>query len=239
MMPVIFSVGPFSISPFGFFVAIAFVISSYLLWRELREDYVEEKILTFTLLVSTSVLLGSRIFYYLSHLYLAGPNIFKILDLRGFPGNSFLGAVLGATGMIIYFSRREKWDLWVVFDEMIKMFFIFLTFSNLGLYLSNRDLFTLILAAVSLIFGAISYFLTKYYRRFIWYKSGKPGFVSLLMFAIFVFFYLILDFFLKRGIVWEGAGFFVLSLYALAIIYYRSGRSLKEDLRFFVKFKKP
>lgn len=238
MIPVFFSIGPFIISPFGFFTALSFVIGAYLLWRGLREDYVEEEILSFTVFLAAMSFFGARIFYYLSHFYLAGPNIFKILDLRGFPGYSFLGAVLGGLALIVYYSRLKEWNLWVVFDEIIKVFFLILTFSAIGSFLSSANPQALGLAVISFLFSVVRFFLAKYYRRFIWYKSGKPGFVSLVTFAFFVFFYLGLDFFFKRGIVWEGAGFFVLSLYALGIVYFRSGRSLKEDLRFF-KFKKP
>jgi len=236
-MPVLFSIGPFIVSPFGFFIALSFVIGAYLLWRGLRDDYIEEEILTFTVFLSALSFFGARIFYYLSHLYIAGPNVFKILDLRGFPGYSFLGAVLGAIAVILYYSKKKEWDLWVVLDEVIKVFFVVIALSGFGYYLSSGSLYALGFVALSLLFGIIRYFLTKYYRRFIWYKSGKPGFVSLTTFALFIFLYLLLDFFFKKGIVWEGAGFFVLSLYALGITYYRSGRSLKEDLRFF-KFKK-
>lgn len=237
MTPILFSIGPFIISPFGFFVAISFVIGAYLLWRGLREDYLEEEILSFTVYLSSSAFFGARIFYYLSHLYLAGPNIFKILDLRGFPGYSFLGAVLGAASVILYYSKKKDWDLWVVLDEAIKVFFVVTTLSGLGYFLSSGQFYALSFVIVSFLVGIGSFLLTKYYRRLIWYKSGKPGFVCLTMFALFTFLYLLLDFFYKKGIVWEGAGFFVLSLYALGITYYRSGRNLKEDLRFF-KFKK-
>lgn len=237
MMPVLFSIGPFIISPFGFFVALSFVVGAYLLWRGLHEDYIEDEILTFTVFLSSSVFFGARIFYYLSHLYLAGPNIFKILDLRGFPGYSFLGAVLGAVGVIIYYSKKKEWDLWVVMDEAIKVFFVVVIFSGIGYYLADPSLYSLCFVIISVLLGTLRIFLSKYYRRLIWYKSGKPGFVSLTTFAFFALSYLLLDFFFKKGIVWEGAGFFVLSIYALGITYYRSGRSLKEDLSFF-KFKK-
>lgn len=237
MMPVLFSIGPFIISPFGFFIALSFIIGAYLLWRGLREDYIEEDILSFTVFLSALSFFGSRIFYYLSHLYLAGPNVFKVLDLRGFPGYSFLGAVIGAIGVIIYYSKKKEWDLWVVLDEIIKAFFVVIIFSAVGYYISNPSLYGLLFIVISLGFGLLRFFLTKYYRRLIWYKSGKPGFVCLITFTIFIFSYLLLDFFFKKGIVWEGAGFFVLSIYALGITYYRSGRKLKEDLSFF-KFKK-
>jgi prolipoprotein diacylglyceryltransferase len=237
MMPVLFSIGPLIISPFGFFVALSFVVGAYLLWRGLHEDYVEDEILSFTIFVSALSFFGARVFYYLSHLYLAGPNIFKILDLRGFPGYSFLGAVIGAIGLIIYYAKKKGWDLWVVFDEAIKVFFVVIIFSGVGYYLSSPSLYALSFVVLALIIGVLRLYLSKYYRRLIWYKSGKPGFVSLTTFALFIILYLLLDFFFKKGIVWEGAGFFVLSVYALGITYYRSGRSLKEDLRFF-KFKK-
>lgn len=231
MQPVLFTIGPLIISPFGFFAALAFILGSYFLWKKLREDYPEEEILTLTIFLGAGAIFGARIFYYLSHWYLVGFSVWKIFDFFGFPGYSFFGAVLGALLVLIFYSKKKNWDPWVTLDEFVKIFFLSSSLIGFGSFLSSGEIFGFAFTLLSIICFLIFLYLSFNYRRFVWYKSGKPGFAGLTSFAIFVFIYLVLALFLKSGIFWEEAGFLVLALYALGIVYYRSGRNLKDDLK--------
>jgi prolipoprotein diacylglyceryltransferase len=238
MLPVLISIGPITITTFGFFSALSFVVLSYFLWKSLKEDYLEEEILTFTIVLTIAALIGARIFYILSHLYNFGFNLSKYFNLSLYPGFSMLGGILAILGIIFYWVKNKSWNLWLILDEIIKALLFVLLISGLGYFLSSGTTFALGFMLISTIVLLISLIFGKYYRKFIWYKSGKPGFVGLSSFSLFAVLYLGLEIFFKKGIVWEEIGILVLGLYSLGYLYYRSERNLKDDLKDGINFFK-
>jgi hypothetical protein len=238
MLPVLISVGPITITTFGFFSALSFVVLSYFLWRRLKEDYLEEEILTFTIFLALGCLLGARIFYILSHFYGFGLNFSRYFNLGSYPGFSMLGGILAILGIILYWVKKKSWNLWLILDEIGKALLFVLLISGLGYFLSSGSPFALAFILISLISLLVSLIFSKYYRKFIWYKSGKPGFVGLASFSFFAVLYLGLEIFFKKGIVWEEIGILVLGLYSLGYLYYRSERNLKDDLKDGINFFK-
>lgn len=117
MFPVLFSIGKFSVSSFGVFLALGFLLSIFLIWRLARAwDFSEEKILDLTLLTFLGGLVGARIYFVLEHwgLFVVGP--LNILLFYKFPGFSFWGGILGGWLTLFYFSKRFKLDFWQIAD---------------------------------------------------------------------------------------------------------------------------
>lgn len=239
MLPVQFGFGPIIFSTFGFFVALAFVVSSFLLWRTLREDYPEEEIITLTILATLFALLGARIFYIFDHFFYFGFNIFKWLFFTRFPGFSLAGGALGAIISLYYYTLKKKWDFWLITDQAIWAALSAFLLGSIGLLLTRQMSFfvldkdSLFLAGqtlLSLIFLFVTFFLARNYRKFIWYQSGKPGFVACTITALFFLGYLALDFLVGDSLYWEVGGALTLVSLAIIFLYRRSGRFLKEDL---------
>lgn len=237
MFPVLLSLGPITISTFGFFAVCSFVAASFYLWLKLRDDYQEEEVISLTIVLAIGAILGARILYIITHL--SEFPVFKPLAwfaLRQDPGLSFLGALLAGILVLYLWTKKKNWNLFLVADNLVFALFLVLVVCGIGLVLSTGESFHFAFFAVSLGVGGLALLFSKNYRKFIWYKSGKPGFSALGAFAIFLLGYLLLEIFFKRGVYWEKAIFALGSLFCLGLLYRRSERSLKEDIGNFILF---
>lgn len=230
MLPVLFSVGPITISTFGVFIALTFVLASYLLWRSLKEDYPEEEIINYTILLTLVALLGGRILYSLAHFSDFGFSLGKWVLLTRFPGMSLAGALLGGVIFSLYWTKKNGWDFWVLADNVMIAFFSALVLGGLGAWLSDGSMQTLLgtFWAILVLFGSL--FLTQNFRKFIWYKSGKPGFVACTSTIVYFLGLAGLDFWFRNDLYWNITGGLAIFVLGLIFLYRRSGRILKEDI---------
>jgi prolipoprotein diacylglyceryltransferase len=231
MLPILFEFGPIRISTFGFFVAVSFVISSFILWRSLKDDYPEEDILTLTILLYFGGILGARLLYILTNFPLFGASVTRMLLWGKYPGFSFFGGLVAILGILKWWSKKHNWDFWLLADFSALAFYLSLVFLFLGSFLStaqSSELFFLGAALVGLIFGA---FFQSRYRKVIWYKSGKPGFAALASMAVWALLMMTLEILLKTGIYlyFEKFAYLVIVITALFLLYKRSGRVFEED----------
>ncbi len=246
MFPTIFSVGPISISSFGFFLALGFLYGSFLIWRLSRAfDINEEKILDLTLLTFFGGLLGARVLFIILNFNFFGLDPLKWIVFTKYPGLLFVGAILGGVLTLLYFSKRLGLNFWQVAD-----------FASVG-FLGG-----LILADVGCFFGGCSYgvkssaffaipVLGVLDKRFpvqaleaaifalvlwkIWPKAvhfhfnGKIVSYSLILLGFFRF---LLEFFREKQ--YGGLGYFfycLLFMFGIFIFYQKSKRNLVEDLK--------
>lgn len=226
------SVGGVTISVFGVFAALSLLVFSYVLWKRLRDDFEEEKILTLTIYSTLSFLLGARFFYILTHFSKFGVSLSWVL-WRAHPGFSLLGGVLAVFGLCYWWTKERQWDFWLVSDSVSVSFSFSFFLLSLGVFISRLDQESLLAFLFSLLFLGFIFLLARTYRKFIWYKSGKPGFVASIGLAIFSLGFLLLEFTKKNGVSygWENLGFFWLLLVGLCFLYYRSERNLRQDLK--------
>jgi len=230
MIPKVFNIGPIMISLLSIFYAFAFFLSSFFIWKGLKEEYQEEDILNFTVILTLGSILGARLFYILFTPRLLF-NPLRWLALRIEPGFSFFGALVSFLLITFLWSGKKKWDFWLVFDNLSLPFFFVFSFLSFGLIITNGGELFFYLFFLSVLFSILSIFLAKYYRRFIWYKSGKPGFVGCLSLGFFSMIFGLLEFFLKKGVYFEIIGILLFAFLFLVLFYKRSERSVKEDFK--------
>ncbi|MDO8551182.1 MAG: prolipoprotein diacylglyceryl transferase [bacterium] len=246
MLPSQIGLGPLGISTFGLFAFLAFFLGSFLLWRKLREDYPEEEILSLFILATLSALIGARIIYSLDHLIIFGFDLDKWLFFPRYPGFSLVGGYLGTAGFVYYWCKLKKWSLWVVADSFVQSVLAILIIGNIGNLFLQTELITqpssqvftianLLLAVLALL---LSFYFASKYRKFLWYKSGKPGFVATSISAFYFLWFSVLDFSYQKSIYLELVGALLTVLVALVLLYIRSDRILREDLSFLDNFKK-
>jgi len=225
----ILNFGPISISLFGVFSALAFLLGSFLLWRNLRGDFEEEEILSFSIFLPLLTIFGARLIFLLTNpAFLVNPKAWFLL--RVFPGFSFFGAVSSGIFASFFWAKKKSWDFWVLADNLIIVFFLTLFLLSLEMFISGGEIFFLALTLFSFFCLLLSFFFNRNYRKFIWYKSGKPGFSACLGMAIFSGGFSLLEIFWGKGLYWERLGFFALLFLSLGFFYYRSERKLKEDI---------
>lgn len=224
------SLGPVVISTLGVFAALSFVIFSFVFWRRLKEDFEEEAILFLTILLLFSSFLGARFFYIFTHFSDFGFS-FSWLFWRQFPGFSLAGALVGFVLCLFWWVAKRRWNLWPLADASLVAFsFAFLPM-NIGIFLAGRNLFLLYRLVLSGFFLFLVLATAKNYRKLIWYRSGKPGFVATFGLAFLSFSLFGLEFF-RKGVVsfnWEQAGYAYLGVASLFLLYFRSERIFRQD----------
>jgi len=230
MLPYILEIDSLKISTFGFFAALAFFAASFLLWKQLRDDYSEEDILTFTIDLFLAGIIGARLLFVLENISYFGINFIHWFLWGKYPGFTLPGAILGAAAFCYYWAKKKNWDLWLTADKMVIVFFLVQAIGGIGLVLSTGNHFDLVRLIISFVFLPISVLLAKNYRKFLWYKSGKVGFVAGSSFGFYFLLLGLLEFLKTNSIYLDRILYFLFSLICFYLIYKRSERNWKEDL---------
>jgi len=190
----------FTATPFFGSLGLAAVVSSFSIWRNLREDYDDEEIFKLTFLVLTSSLLFSWFF-------------------------SLSGAFVGMVLAVIFRISKLKRSFWEVLDAFSLPMIYFFLIGGFGWFLTTGNLLDLLYPS----FGGAGGFLffslmKKKYRSFPWYKSGKTGFLFWVTSFFLSFFLLGLAFCQKKPLYWEEISWALILVVSLLAIYWRSER---------------
>lgn len=116
MLPVLITVGPFTIYSFGLLLGIGLISGTYYVWKHGRAASLpEERLLDAVLLCLLGGLIGARTLYVLSNFSLYAEDLLgTILFWKG--GLSWWGAILGGGVTIFFLSRRFRWPAGQMFD---------------------------------------------------------------------------------------------------------------------------
>lgn len=125
MDPVLFSIGPFNAYTFGFFLGLAFLFSTFIIYRYAKEEFKEEVYLDAYLYTGVIALFSSRVTYVLIHYNDFGFNFLKYFVVRETPGISLIGGGIGALVFLFWYCRRKKLD----FISLADIFAIAVSFS--------------------------------------------------------------------------------------------------------------
>ncbi len=244
MFPTIFSIGSLSISSFGFFLSLAFLFGTFLIWRLAKAWTInEEKVLDIILLTFFGGLIISRVYFIAQNSPLFGWDIMKMILVAKYPGFSFWGSFLGGWLSLYIFSRKLKMDFWQIADLISVGFVGGLVLGNIGCFLGGcgygveSNLFFATKVA-----GVIGYhfpvqllesllFLVALYH--LWLKSahfheyGKIVSIAFMWIGSIKF---ITEFFRANA---QQGHYFAITIFLLGLtVYYRvTKRSFKEDLK--------
>jgi phosphatidylglycerol:prolipoprotein diacylglycerol transferase len=257
MYPVLFSLGPVTFYTFGVFLFLGFFLAAFIIWRRLRDQgWPEEKILDFLFLATFGALIAGRIAFIINHFDLFGLSLGRFFLFTRYPGFSFWGGILGAILAMTSFIRKNRWDFWQVIDEVVFGLALFAVFYHLGCFFDGSKLgretgaFWGVFFPGSLIrrqpvslFEAMGYFLIwlflwrieRRWRTWEWYKSHAEGLMSLCFFALAFLFSFKLAFLEDDRVYWlyfKQFSSLIFLMVTLILLYRRSGRKLKEDLKF-------
>lgn len=139
MYPILFNLGPLTIRSYGLFLVLAFILGSYIVWKEgKRGGYNEEKLLDFAVVVLVFSLIGARIYY-----ILLNPGVFLEEPLKSFflwqGGFAFHGALIGGIiGGYIY-TRRVKWPFYQIADMTVIAASLGSGVAKVGAFLAGAD----------------------------------------------------------------------------------------------------
>jgi phosphatidylglycerol---prolipoprotein diacylglyceryl transferase len=207
MFPVLFSLGPITISTFGVFLALSFLMTGYIFWRRGKEEhYNEEELFDTFLLALIWGILWSRIAFIGLNFSHFGFNPLKWFNIFGWPGTiPVVGLVMGAW-FLYRQAEKQRWNAFEILDYLalatslgttilwIGLFFAGSHFGNptslpwgvtfAGVFDKRHP--TQLYAAVlfGLLFILLSW-LEPRYRLFEWYRDKKHSAQTGFIFALF------------------------------------------------------
>jgi phosphatidylglycerol:prolipoprotein diacylglycerol transferase len=118
MYPILFSYGPLTIFTYGFFLALAFLISMYMAGREAkRRGFRAEQIYDLSFYSIVSALIGSRVLdVVLKWDYFSARPMEIFMIWKG--GLAFQGGLIFGVLAMLYYIYRHKMPLWTTMDIM-------------------------------------------------------------------------------------------------------------------------
>lgn len=137
MWPILLSIGPVNIYSFGVFLALAFVVTAFFIWREGRAEFKEELIFDALLLSAIFVLLGARLVYIFSHFPVFGFDLLRWVHFYLYPGFSFWGGVAGGLLSAFWFASRQKVPFLRLADFLVLGAALGQIFAQLGCFLDG------------------------------------------------------------------------------------------------------
>jgi len=201
MLPVLFTLGPITVYTFGFFLGIGFFFGAFIFWRRLKELGIgEEKIIDGIIFCQFLGLFFSRLFFIVQNFSKFGVVFSRWILFGQFSGFSFWGWLVGVFVGIFLFSRWQKWDFWRITDEIIFGILPFLFLFQLGIFfdgsgagkvtgmpwgiffpgsLVRQHPVSLIMAIFIFLIWLFLLRIERQWRTWDWYKSQKPGFITL------------------------------------------------------------
>lgn len=139
MFPVIASFAGFTLSSFGLFLLLGFLVSFFVAWRIIRlYDIDPEKIIDLSLLLFLGSIIGSRVYFVITH-WPQFANYTGIIDLIHFPGLSFWGGYIGAIIVLLISYRKLKLRFWQTADLVTVGFFAGLALGSFGCLLGSCE----------------------------------------------------------------------------------------------------
>ena len=164
----------------GIFRVLGIVLFLYLLWRNLRDNYDDQKIISFSWLALLGFLVFGRLFYGLIHWGIWNDDLVDWVLVGSKPGTSYIGGYLGIVLVSWLFARKQQWKFLNFMEDLARPFLVMSGFFMLDELLRSKFSWepVLFLLLIVLIFPLFVWVSSKY-RSFVWYKSGKKGFALL------------------------------------------------------------
>ena len=173
---------------------IGIVLFLYLTWRNLRDNYKTENLITYSWLSLSAFLVGGRITYGLSN----WGEWQTLTDWVAFYNNSGINLAGGYVVLLMVtmlLAQKYGWKLWPFLEDMINNIMILVMGFWLGrIIFSKAGIEEGVIGLIFIFSLWISGWVKKNYRSFVWYKSGKKGFRF--FFTNLIFFLLLSVYFL-------------------------------------------
>jgi hypothetical protein len=164
----------------GIIRVVGIILFVYLIWRNLRGSYEEDKVVTYSWLALLGFFIGGRITYGLVNFGVWNDSWLSWFSIWNKPGMDYIGGFLAMIIISFIFSKINSWKFIPFCEDILSGFLWFLMFLMVDELVRTR--FDLMIGAYLLFLILVTLFLDfakKKYRSFVWYKSGKKGFAFL------------------------------------------------------------
>lgn len=221
-LPLIIEIGEVRVTPVTLFSPLGLILFLFLVFRQLAADYEEEKVVELSLGWVLAFLLGGRLAFILLNFDQFGWLPERWFSFWRWPGINAWGGVGAALAWLFFYTRRQRWSFLYFGEKMTLPFLVVAGLFSGAYWLATGEKRWL---GEGIIFagGILLVKLLAGYRSFVWYPSGRTGFLLLAVGGYYLISRGILDFFLFGGLYWQQVLIWGGGLACLAGIYFLSG----------------
>ena len=165
----------------GILRIIGIILFVYLSWRNLRDNYEENNLVTYSWIALLVVFTGGRISYGLINFGIWNDSWLSWFSVWDKPGMDYVGGFLILLLFNFIFSKLNNWKFIPFCEDILINILLFLAFLIGDEFLRTK--FDLKVGLYLLILILLMFFVNfakKKYRSLVWYKSGKKGFAFLM-----------------------------------------------------------
>ncbi len=224
MFPVLFSIGPLSITTLGLFAFLSFFFGSFFIWRKAKQEHIEDSDIFDLIFISLIVgLIGGRVGYVISNMGNFGFSLYSWINPIGSHGFAWFGFLLGFMLGIKIVSDRKKWTFFEIADMSVVGIIVSQILLRIGQFFDSsfvgansqlpwalpfpgfegrqHPLSLYEIPFLIFLLWLVRYF-DKHYRLYNWYRGSrgeaKPGFLWLSYLLWLIIFHIGLDFVFQR-----------------------------------------
>lgn len=156
---------------------VAILVFVYLTWRNLKDNYQEDVLVSYSWLSLIFFFIIARIAFGLINFGVWNDSWISWLAVWNKPGMDYISGFLGLILFSIIFSKLNNLKVWPFTEDIIVNTLIFLSILILDEFFRNKfSLETGIFFILLVVMTFFAKFIKSKYRSLIWYKSGKKGF---------------------------------------------------------------
>jgi len=164
----------------GIIRIVGMLIFLYLLWRNLRDSYDDQKIISYSWLALLGFLVFGRLGYGLINWGIWNNDLTDWLAVWNKPGTSYMSGYLGLVLISWLYAKKQQWKFLNFMEDLVKPFLALISFMMIDEWVRSKFSWeVLIYILMMVLIYILSNWLMGKYRSFVWYKSGKKGFVLL------------------------------------------------------------
>lgn len=164
----------------GIIRILGILLFAYLTWRNLRDNYDEDKVVTYSWIALLVFFIGGRITHGLVNFGIWNDSWLSWFSVWDKPGMNYIGGILSLVLFNFIFCKTNNWKFIPFAEDGLINSLLLLVFLITDEFVRSKfDLkagFYLLLIILMIFFVN---FVKKKYRSFVWYKSGKKGFAFL------------------------------------------------------------
>ena len=161
----------------GILRIIGILLFVYLTWRNLRDNYEEDKIVTYSWISLLGFFVGGRITYGLINFGIWNDSWLSWFSVWNKPGMDYVGGFLSLILVNFIFSKLNNWKFIPFCEDILINVLLLIVFLMGDEFLRTK--FDLKVGGYLLLLILLMFFVNlakKKYRSLVWYKSGKKGF---------------------------------------------------------------